>query len=191
MAQAQTAHILVFAGSTRQGAFSRRLAAAASLAIAEQQPQPTLIDLADFDAPLFNADIEGRDGIPQAVLDFRRLVATHDALCLATPEYNGGLTPLLLNMFCWASHPSPTDDFGSVFQDKPVALMASSPRRLSGVRAIPRLRDCVCELGMLPVPGFVSVGNARQAFSDDGHLRDNGLSQSLHALVGRLVARAG
>ena len=71
-------------------------------------------------------------------------------------------------MFCWASRPSPTDDFGSVFQDKPVALMASSPGRLGGVRAIPRLRDCVCELGMLPVPGFVSVGNAAQAFSDNG-----------------------
>lgn len=191
MARSQTTHILVFAGSTRHRSFSRRLAAAASLAIAGQGAKPTLIDLADFDAPLFNADLEDRDGIPQTVLDFRRLVATHDALCLATPEYNGGLTPLLLNMFCWASRPSPTDDFGSVSQDKPVALMASSPGRLGGVRAIPRLRDCVCELGMLPVPGFVSVGNAAQAFSDNGHLRDDGLAQSLHALVRRLVACAG
>jgi hypothetical protein len=95
----------------------------------------------DYEAPLYNADIEDSDGIPQGVLDFRRLVATHDALCLATPEYNGGMTPILLNMFCWASRPSPTDDFGAVFQGKPVALMASSPGRLGGVRVIPRLRD--------------------------------------------------
>ena len=86
-----------------------------------------------------------------------------DALCLATPEYNGGLTPLLLNMFCWASRPSPTDDFGSVFQDKPVALMASSPGRLA-VRAIPRLRDCVCELGMLPVPALSASAMRRRPF---------------------------
>ena len=105
MARSQTTHILVFAGSTRHRSFSRRLAAAASLAIAGQGAKPTLIDLADFDAPLFNADLEDRDGIPKKVLDFRRLVATHDALCLATPEYNGGLTPLLLNMFCWAPVP--------------------------------------------------------------------------------------
>lgn len=114
----------MFAGSKRHRAFSRRPAAAASIAIAGQGAKPTLIDLADFDAPLFNADLEDRDGIPQTVLDFRRIVAINDALCLATPEYNGGLTPLLLNMFCWASRSSPTDDFGSVFQDKPVALMA-------------------------------------------------------------------
>ena len=86
---------------------------------------------------------------------------------------------------------SPTDDFGSVFQDKPVALMASSPGRLGGVRAIPRLRDCVCELGMLPVPGFVMSAMRRRPFPDNGHLRDDGPAQSLHALVRRLVACAG
>ena len=72
-----------------------------------------------------------------------------------------------------------------------MALMASRPGRPGGVCAIPRLRDCVCELGMLPVPGFVNVGNAAQAFSDDGHLRDDGLSQSLNAVVRRLVAYSG
>ena len=184
-------NILIFAGSVRRGAFSGMLASAASLAIARQGGKPTLVDLADYDAPLYNADIEDRDGIPQSVLDFRRLVATHDGLCLATPEYNGGMTPLLLNMFCWASRPSPTDDFGAVFQGKPVALMASSPGRLGGVRVIPRLRDSVCELGMLPVPGFATVGNAATAFAESGDLQDENLSQGLHALVPRLVVCAG
>ena len=167
------------------------LASAASLAVAREGGKPTLVDLADYDTPLYNADIEDRDGIPRSVLDFRHLVATHDGLCLATPEYNGGMTPLLLNMFCWASRPSPTDDFGAVFQGKPVALMASSPGRLGGVRVIPRLRDSVCELGMLPVPGFATVGNAATAFAENGDLQDENLSQGLHALVRRLVICAG
>ena len=165
--------------------------AAAGLAVARYGGKPTMIDLADYEAPLYNADIEDSDGIPQGVLNFRRLVATHDALCLATPEYNGGMTPILLNMFCWASRPSPTDDFGAVFQGKPVALMASSPGRLGGVRVIPRLRDAVCELGMVPVPGFASVGNAAQAFSENGDLGDEQLAQGLNGLVQRLVNRAG
>ena len=143
-------NILIFASSVRRGAFSGRLASAASLAIARQGGKPTLVDLADYDALLYNAYIEDRDGIPQSVPHFRRLVATHDGLCLATPEYNGGITPLLPNIFCWASRPSPTDDFGAVFQGKPVVMMASSPGRLGGVRVIPRLRDSGCELGILP-----------------------------------------
>jgi NAD(P)H-dependent FMN reductase len=101
------------------------------------------------------------------------------------------MTPILLNIFCWASRPSPTDDFGAVFQGKPVALMASSLGRLGGVRVIPRLRDAVCELGMVPVPGFASIGNAAQAFSDNGELSDKQQAQGLNALIQRLVTHAG
>ena len=107
--------ILVFAGSARRGAFSKQLAAAATTILAEAGAKPTLVDLADFEAPLYNGDLEDSLGIPQSVLDFRRLVATHHGLMIATPEYNGFVTPLLLNMLCWASRPSPGDDFGSVF----------------------------------------------------------------------------
>jgi chromate reductase len=179
--------ILVFAGSARRGAFSKQLAAAATTALADWSAKPTLIDLADYDTPIYNGDLEEALGIPDAVLEFRRLVATHHGLAIATPEYNGFVTPLLLNMFCWASRPSPGDDFGTVFQGKPVALMASSPGRLGGVRAIPRLRDVVAELGMAPTPGFVTVPTAGSAFTDDGRLAKPAAEDELRALMNRLI----
>ena len=180
--------ILIYAGSARRGAFSRQLAAAATTIISEAGGKPTLIDLADFDVPLYNADIEDAAGIPQPVVDYRRLVATHQGMIIATPEYNGFITPLLLNMLCWASRPSPGDDFGAVFQNKPVALLASSPGRLGGVRVIPRLRDVVAELGMVPVPGFATVPQAAEAFTPRGRLADTGIEAGLTALVDRLLA---
>ena len=179
--------ILVFAGSARRGAFSKQLAAAATTILAEAGAKPTLVDLADFEAPLYNGDLEDSLGIPQSVLDFRRLVATHHGLMIATPEYNGFVTPLLLNMLCWASRPSPGDDFGSVFQAKPVALMAASPGRLGGVRVIPRLRDVLAELGMIPVPGFVTVPAAATAFTDRGRLAGETAEPGLIALAYRLL----
>ncbi|MEK9854478.1 MAG: NAD(P)H-dependent oxidoreductase, partial [Rhodobiaceae bacterium] len=81
--------LLIFAGSARQGAFSKQLAAAATTLVAGEGGKPTLIDLADFEVPLYNADIETTSGIPQPVIDFRRLVASHDGVMIATPEYNG------------------------------------------------------------------------------------------------------
>lgn len=180
--------ILIFAGSARRGAFSRQLAAAATTLVSEAGGKPTLIDLADFDTPLYNADIEDAKGIPQTVLDFRRLVATHHGIMIATPEYNGFVTPLLLNMLCWASRPSPGDDFGAVFQGKPVALMAASPGRLGGVRVIPRLRDVAAELGMVPVPGFTTVPAASTAFTTRGRLADSTIETGLAALANRLLA---
>ena len=146
--------LLIFAGSARQGAFSKQLAAAATTLVAGEGGKLTLIDLADFEVPLYNADIETTSGIPQPVIDFRRLIASHDGVMIATPEYNGFVTPLLLNMLCWASRPSPSDDFGSVFHVRPVRLMASSPGRLGGVRVVPRLGDVVAEWGWWPCPAL-------------------------------------
>ena len=179
--------ILIFAGSARQGAFSKQLAAAATTLIMGEGGKPTLVDLADFEIPLYNADLEAGGGIPQPVIDFRRLVASHDGMAIATPEYNGFVTPLLLNMLCWASRPSPGDDFGTVFQGRPVALMASSPGRLGGVRVIPRLRDVVAELGMIPVPGFVTVPAAASAFTEQGRLAERRTEDDLVNLVRRLI----
>ena len=65
------------------------------------------------------------------------------------------------------------------------------PGATCGARVIPRLRDVVCELGMVPVPGFASVGNGAQAFSENGDLGDEQLAQGLNGLVQRLVNRAG
>jgi len=108
-------------------------------------------------------------------------------VAIATPEYNGFVTPLLLNILCWASRPSPSDDFGTVFQGRPVALMASSPGGLGGVRVIPRLRDVVAELGMVPVPGFVTVPEAASAFTEQGQLAAPRKEDELVSLVRRLM----
>ena len=46
----------------------------------------------------------------------------------------------------------------------------------------------VAELGMQPVPGFVTIPSAETAFANDGHLADPGLAESLNGLVKRLLA---
>ena len=65
--------------------------------------------------------------------------------------------------------------------------MASSPGRLGGVRVIPRLRDVVAELGMIPVPGFVTVPAAGSAFTEQGQLVDRQTEDDLFSLVRRLI----
>ena len=62
--------LLLFAGSVRRGPFSRRLATAEGLAVARYGGKPTMIDLADYEAPLYNADIEDSDEIPQGGAGF-------------------------------------------------------------------------------------------------------------------------
>jgi NAD(P)H-dependent FMN reductase len=182
--------ILVFAGSARTNAFSKKLAKSAALSIRRRTPiraRATLIDLADFDAPLFNADLEFLQGVPETMQAIKAMVRSHDGLLIVTPEYNGFIPPLLVNLFSWTSRPEPHEPPGLVYQGKPVALAASSPGRLGGIRVIPRLRDAASELGMIPVPGFVTIPNAETAFAADGTLADETMAHDMEALVNRLL----
>lgn len=185
------ARILVFAGSSRTGAYSKQLARAGAIALDSLSgPQTSnLIDLADFDVPVYNADLEADKGLPQRIRAFKILARQHDGMMIATPEYNGCVPPLLVNLFAWASRPEPNEGASSVFQDKPVALMASSPGGRGGVRVVPRLRDMVSELGMIAVRGFVTVPYADDAFAADGRIADQDQDRSLLALADRLLAQ--
>lgn len=184
------ARILVFAGSTREGAFSKQLARAGAIALdGLSGPQTSnLIDLADFEAPVYNADLEAAKGLPEPIRSFKILARQHDGMMIATPEYNGCVPPLLVNLFSWASRPE-GDEGPSVFHDRPVALMASSPGGLGGVRVVPRLRDMVSELGMIPASGFVSVPHAHSAFAVDGKLADPAQQNGVTGLAERLLAQ--
>jgi len=180
------AKILIFAGSARTASLNKRLAEAmAKLAISEGA-DTTLVDLADYDAPIYSGDIEADSGIPRTIQDLKALMQQHDGFIIATPEYNGHVPPLLVNLFSWASR-SASDEKGMVaFTGKHAAIVAASPGRLGGIRVIPRLRDMLAELGVTVIPGFVTVPQAMSAFNDDGSLKEPA-TKSAVALVERLI----
>lgn len=88
--------ILIFAGSTRQQSHNRRLAAAAADMARELGAQPTLLELSDFDIPMYNADLEA-SGTPPDVLRFKAALHSHPAWLICSPEYNGSYPALLKN----------------------------------------------------------------------------------------------
>lgn len=180
------AKILVFAGSVRHASFNKQLAKAMAALARSAGAEITFVDLADYDAPLYSGDIEADSGIPQTMQDIKALMKQHDGFIIATPEYNGHVPPLLVNIFSWASR-STADEKGMVaFTGKHAAIVAASPGRLGGIRVIPRLRDMLAELGVTVVPGFVTVPQAMSAFNDDGSLKEPATENAI-ALVGRLI----
>ena len=65
--------------------------------------------------------------------------------------------------------------------------MAASPGRLGGIRVIPRLRDTLAELGVVVVPGFVTLPSAATAFDDNGNLTDEQLTGNITLLIEKLI----
>jgi chromate reductase len=64
----------------------------------------THIELADFELPIYNADLEAR-GTPEAAIRLKELFHAHPAWILCSPEYNGSYTALLKNTIDWVSSP--------------------------------------------------------------------------------------
>src|SRR5688572_13788666 len=100
--------ILVFAGSIRTGAFSAKLAALAAKELALEGAEVTLISLADYPLPIYNADMEKNDGFPDSAKKLAKLIQAQQGVFIATPEYNHSLPPLLKNAIDWTSRPKLT-----------------------------------------------------------------------------------
>ena len=87
------------------------------------------------DIPLYDGDLEARDGFPEAVISLREAIAAADGLLLATPEYNWSVSGVMKNAIDWASRaPEPPLDH------LPAALLSGSGGS-GGVRAQRHLRE--------------------------------------------------
>jgi chromate reductase len=174
--------ILALGGSLRAGSWNRALLdEAAALA-----PSKTELDLSQLavigSLPLFDQDVEERDGVPSAVVELKDALRAADGLLIATPEYNWGIPGFLKNAIDWASRPP--SDIPHVFGDLPVALVGAGG--LSGTRNAQTAWVAVFRyLKMRPWFGHsLFVDRSRERFDPDNRLTDEGTREQLRAVVG-------
>lgn len=158
-----THNILTISGSIRDGSYNTRLALLMGEKLRALGAELEDIDLADYPMPVLMED----DDVPQTAIELGQKFATADAVFIATPEYNGSLTPLMKNTIDWLSLSKTGSYKHAIF-----GLGAVSTGRLSGIMALSHLRDILGKMGALMAPTTLSVANAKQAFDTDGELTD-------------------
>ncbi len=179
--------VLVFAGSARGGSANRRLASCAARALGRAGAETTLVELRDHSLPLYDGDLEAEMGIPGEALALKALFLGHDALLIASPEYNSSVTPLLKNLLDWVSRSAPGEPSLACYRGKCAALVAASPGALGGLRGLVHLRSILGNIGVLVIPEQLAVGRAQEAFDPSGDLRDEKHRASLAAVARSLV----
>lgn len=160
--------IIGLSGSLRKQSFNTALLRAAA-ALAGDELQFEVATLHGI--PLYDGDLEKRDGIPEAVHELRSRIAACDGLVIATPEYNNSIPGVLKNGIDWLSR-RPTED-PHVFKDLPVAITGASPggfgTTLAQTALLPVLRTLQTQTWF---GGRLMVSNAGAKFGDNGELTD-------------------
>jgi len=182
--------IIAFAGSARRDSFNKKLAALAAAKARALGAEVTLIDLAAYPMPLYDGDLEAAEALPENALKLRDHILGHDAILIACPEYNGSITPLLKNVIDWTSRPSEGVGTSAAYKGKVAGLVSTSPGGLGGMRGLVHVRAILSGIGVLVVPGDVSVSNAHKAFAADGSLADERLDGRLDQHARTLVSTA-
>lgn len=186
--------ILIFAGSTRRDSYNRKLAHAAAGIARELGATPTVLELSDYDIPLYNADLEA-EGTPADVIRFKQQLHAHPAWLICSPEYNGSYPALLKNALDWASSPVKADPQWSdgvlPFRGKVVGMASASPGSMGGLRAQSHLAPLLLNLECWVAPRSHAVSLASEAFDAAGNLQRLQNRQGMQALVEQILWAAG
>ncbi len=121
--------LLAFAGSSSTKSINKQLAtyAAGLFDAAETE----ILDLNDYELPLYSIDKEKSMSPPPVAREFLDKMEWADMLVISVAEHNAGLTVAFKNIYDWASRQKKV-----VFDNKPVLLLSASPGGYGGKNAV-------------------------------------------------------
>lgn len=172
---------LTLSGSIRTGSLNKQLQHAMDARLRAAGVAVSTISLADFEMPIFNEDLEP-DNVPHAAGQLADLFRSHDIVFIATPEYNGGLPPLIVNTIAWLSRQKPSPFRHAVF-----GIGGVSSGRYGTIWAQSHLRDSLSKIGALVVPTLLGVGPASSAFAEDGSVVEKAVDGKIDQMVKELT----
>lgn len=121
--------IIAFAGSSSKNSINKQLATYAAHLF--ENAEVEVLDLNDYEMPLFSVDREKDNGIHNLAHDFYAKIGSADLLVVSLAEHNGAYSTAFKNILDWTSRIN-----NKTFQEKPMLLMASSPGARGGATVL-------------------------------------------------------
>jgi chromate reductase len=131
--------VTCFAASSSRNSINKQLVTYAAGLVEDADVE--VLDLNDFELPLFSVDREAELGQPQLAQDFLNKIEGSDALIIAFAEHNGCYSAAYKNLYDWASRIE-----AKVYKDTRIVLLATSPGGRGG--------KSVLELALAQIPRF-------------------------------------
>lgn len=113
-------NVLTFAASSSRQSINKQLATYVASLI--PNANVNVVDLNDFEMPIYSSDRETESGIPEQAQRFFNIIGEADVIVVSFAEHNGSYTAAYKNIFDWASRINQ-----KVYQNKKMVLLSTSP----------------------------------------------------------------
>lgn len=132
--------VLGFAGSNSKTSINKQLVATALNYL--ENAETEIIDLNDYEMPIFSMEREKENGHPQEAHNFLQKIKESDSIIISLAEYNRSISPAFKNIVDWASRIE-----RQVFQGKPMLLMSTTPGGAFGSTVLQHAEVFIPHLG--------------------------------------------
>jgi NAD(P)H-dependent FMN reductase len=153
--------LLAFAASNSRASINRRLIDHATERFRDEidpHADIEILDLNDFEMPIYSIDRETETGVPPAALTFLDKIGQADALLVSFAEHNGSVSAAWKNLFDWMSRAN-----AKVWQGKPMVVMAATPGPRAGAGVLQH-QSAMAPFFGADIRGSVGVGRWPEAF---------------------------
>lgn len=161
-------HVVGVAGSLRDGSYTRTGVDRALEAAREAGATTELLDLREYDLPVFDADAREAGDAPEVT----RRIREADSLLLGTPVYHGSYSAPLKNALDYCGFDE--------FENKTVGLLAVAGGGFP-ITALEHLRSVCRALNCWVIPHQAAVPQARNAV-ENGVITDEGIDERVARL---------
>ena len=178
--------LIAFSGSTRTESLNKKLIACAVTMFKEKGQEIEIINLAEYDLPIYNGDIE-QSSFPDNVTKLYKKFKEADGFVIASPEYNSSFSPLLKNVVDWVSRPQNNEPSLTAFAGKTAMIIAASMGPLGGIRGIYQLRWVLENIMMHVSPSIMALPVAHEAFDENGQIKEEKYKKMLESSVIKMI----
>jgi len=124
-----TKKIVALGASNSKNSINKTLATFAANQI--ENATVNVLDLNDFEMPIYGIDKEMESGVPTLAHDFKAHLKNSDGIIISFAEHNGAYSAAFKNIMDWISRIE-----GSTWEDKPMLLLATSPGGRGGMTVL-------------------------------------------------------
>jgi chromate reductase len=168
--------LIAFAGSNSKNSINKQLAVYAANQI--NDAEVIVLDLNDFELPLYGIDYEIEHGVPENAHKFLEEIKSSDGIVLSLAEHNGAYASVFKNIFDWMSRID-----SKLWNNKPMLLMATSPGGRGGVSVLGIAKGTFPHLGGYIIADF-SLPSFSKNFTQNG-IEDKALNDEFQGAISK------